>query len=146
MQGLSCEQLRSAMAQGRALTAEEWAHVEVCETCLDTWVCYGLESKPEVRIPADFAARVVAALPEKRDAEKELGGREHSWVRTYVRGLNRYRGLMTAIVLVAAGLIAMQLADPTMLNTRMGLVFVGIVASEIGGIALWLGTRTLGEH
>lgn len=141
MQGLSCEQLRASMAQGRALNAAERAHMERCEACLDAWVCDALESKPEVRIPADFAARVAAALPETRGAARESHGGEHTGVRTYVRQW----GLMTAIALVAVGLIAMPVADPTVLNTRMGLVFVGIVASEIAGIALWLGTRRLSE-
>ena len=137
MQSLSCEQLKSAIAQGRALTTEEWAHVEVCEACLDAWVCYGLESKPEVRIPVDFAARVTAALPEKRGVARELRGEERTEVRTYAR----HWGLMTAIALVAVGLMAMPFADPTVLDTRMGLVFIGIAVSEIAGIALWLGTR-----
>lgn len=134
MQGLSCEQLRSAIAQGGALTAAEWAHVEACEACLDAWVCYGLESKPEAKIPVDFAARVAAAVPGKRETAREL--RQEN---TEVRSHERQWGLLTAMALVAAGLVAMTFADPMVLNTRIGLVLIGIAASEIAGIALWLG-------
>lgn len=137
MQGLSCEQLRSAIALDRALTAAERAHVEVCETCLEALVCHGLESKPEVKIPVDFAARVAAVLPQKRGGERQLRGQEHTEFRTH----GRQWGLMTAIALVAVGLMAMPFAEPTVLNTPMGLVFIGIAASEVAGIALWLGTR-----
>jgi len=130
---MNCDQLRGAMRQGYALTGADLAHVEHCEECLEMWldatVTQALDAKPEVTIPADFSARVAAGLPAKP------GGAEESR-----RG--RYRehwGLITAIVLVAAELLAMALTDPHMMATRMGVVFMVLVATEIAGIALWLG-------
>ena len=35
---MNCDVLRSAMRQGRALTAEEQAHVRGCEACMDAWL------------------------------------------------------------------------------------------------------------
>jgi hypothetical protein len=132
-----CAALRRKLEAKHALAAAESAHVESCDTCLEVWldatVTEALNAKPEVRIPADFAARVVAQLPEKRDRVRRVRGRERHW------------GLITAILLVAVGLVAAALADPSGLNSRIGLLFVALVVSEIAGIGLWLGTGSSGE-
>ena len=137
---VNCEQVRSAMAQERALSPAESAHVEGCETCMEAWldiaVTQALDDKPEVRVPADFAARVAAGLPEQR-AARELQGS--------ARMYERHWGLITAVLLVAIGLVAMAVADPKGFNTQLGLVFIAIIVSEIAGIALWLGTGRIGE-
>ena len=132
-----CAELHEKLAQGGALTAAESAHVKSCDTCLEAWleatVTRALDAKPEVRVPADFAARVGARLPEKRSPVPLKGDRTRHW------------GLATAILLVAVGLVAAAFADPSGLNTRMGLVFMALVVSEIAGIALWLGAGRSGE-
>jgi hypothetical protein len=133
---MNCDAPRGAMKQGRALTAAEQTHVERCKECLDAWldatVTKVLDAKPEVQVPAGFAARVAAIAQEKPRA------------RPNERGRNRHWGLLMASVLVAVGLMAMAFADPHSANTRMGLIFMALVVTEIAGIALWLGTRRPG--
>jgi hypothetical protein len=128
---MTCAALRRKLEEKHALAAAESAHVESCETCLEVWldvtVTEALNAKPEVRVPADFAAQVAAQLPEKRSVVRGARGRERHW------------GLITAILLVAVGLVAAGVADPSGLNSRMGLIFMALVVSEIAGIALWLG-------
>ncbi|MFZ0662611.1 MAG: hypothetical protein WAM66_07965 [Acidobacteriaceae bacterium] len=125
---VSCAELKAALEHRRALTAEETAHAVRCDECREAWlnatVVRALEAKPEVEIPADFAARVARRLPAKRAATS----RSH-W------------GLTIAILLVAAGLAAMAFAYPMTVNTWTGRVFMALVVSEIAGIALWLGAR-----
>jgi hypothetical protein len=124
-----CEEVESAIAQGRGLSLAESAHVEGCETCLEAWldatVVAALNAKPEARIPADFAARVAARLPQRGASRRAMEGRH--W------------GLATAVLLVAVGLVVAAVSDPAGLNTRMGMVFIAVVVSEIAGIGLWLG-------
>jgi uncharacterized membrane protein YcjF (UPF0283 family) len=126
---VSCAELKAVLEQRRALTAEETAHAVRCDECrealLDATVVQALEAKPEIEIPADFAARVAQRLPAKRAAARRS-----------------YWGLMTAILLVAAGLATMALADPLAVNTWTGSVFMALVVSEIAGIALWLDSRS----
>jgi hypothetical protein len=139
-ESVNCDEVRAAITRERAFTTAELAHVDGCDACLDLWldatVMQSLDAKPEVQASADFAARVVARLAEKRGAMRELR------MRTPV--YERYWGLTTAVLLVAAGLIAMAVADPMGLNTRMGAVFAALVVSEIGAIGLWLGTGRAG--
>jgi hypothetical protein len=125
---VNCEHVQSALAQSRGLMPAELAHVESCDVCMEAWLTQALDAKPEVQIPADFAARVVANLPEKRAAVRVRQNYERHW------------GLLTAILLVAAGLIAAAVADPTGLTTRIGVIFMLLVVSEIAGITLWLAT------
>lgn len=130
---MSCERLRPMLEQGRALTAAESVHVEGCNACLEAWldatVTKALYTKPEVPIPADFAARVAARLPEKSGHFLPSRGYDRPW------------GLLAAILLVVVGLVAMAVADPVGLNTRLGMIFMGLVVTEIAGIALWLGPK-----
>jgi hypothetical protein len=130
-----CGALRRKLEEKHALAAES-AHLEGCDACLEVWldatVAEALDAKPEVRVPADFAARVAAGLPEKRGALRGARRRGRQW------------GLITAVLLVAMGLAAAALADPGGLNSRMGLVFMALVVSEIAGIGLWLGTGRSG--
>lgn len=129
---INCDALQRAMKQGRALTTEEQAHLESCGACADAWldgaVMKALEAKPEVRVPEGFAAKVMVALPEKTaSTAKNTRRYGTSW------------GLVTAAALVAVGLVAAAVADPGLLTTRMGMIFEGLAAAEIAGIALWLG-------
>lgn len=125
---VSCSELKTTLEQGRALTAEETAHAVRCDECREAWldvtIVQALEAKPEVEIPADFAARVAQRLPAKR-----IAGHRLHW------------GLTIAILLVAVGMVAMAFADPVAVNTWTGKAFMALVVSEIAGIALWLGGR-----
>lgn len=139
---VNCGDLQARMRREDALTAAESAHVESCTACLEAWldatVTRALDAKPAVKIPVDFAARVAAHVPEKRSTAE---GRRDSMSQ---RG--RHWGLITATMLVACGLIGTAAADPAGLTTRMGVIFLLIAASEIAGIALWLGIGRSGER
>ena len=127
---MNCADTQRALREARALTAAEAAHMENCDACLELAVTEALDAKPQVHIPADFAARVAAQVPAKHNVPVAPRVRTHHW------------GLLTAILLIAVGLTAAAFADPSGLNTRMGAVFMLLVASEIAGIALWLGPKS----
>ncbi|HEX3472838.1 MAG TPA: hypothetical protein VHT28_16780 [Silvibacterium sp.] len=132
--GVICEALQRALNEERTLrgerelTAEECAHLEECDACLDASLTVMLDAKPEVEIPADFAARVAASLPAKSAARTR-------WPR--------HTGLITAIVLVAV-LLVVCFAGPKPADNWIGLVFMLLVATEVAGIALWLGPKQSG--
>lgn len=134
--------LRESPRQTHTLTGDESSHVEGCDACLEAWletmVTQALDAKPEVQIPEDFAKRVAAQVPAKQEPARVTEGDS--------RRNGRHWGLLTASVLVAGGLIATAFADPTGWSTRVGVIVTLIVASEIAGIALWLGTGRSGEH
>lgn len=128
---ITCGDLQARLRESGTITDLESAHVEHCDECLQTWleatVTQALDAKPAVKIPPDFAAGVAAQVPEKRRARMQTRDSKSHW------------GLITAAVLVASGMIGTAIADPTGLTTRMGVIFLVIAASEIAGIALWLG-------
>lgn len=130
---VSCSEFQQWLSQTNAPTAAELSHMRACGTCLESWVdttvTKALEAKPEVEIPAGFAARVTESLPAKRPVKSAPQARTPHW------------GLTTAIVLLAVGMIAMAIADPIRIRTWTGALFVTLVVSEISGIALWLGYR-----
>lgn len=133
---MSCNYIQQILSNGRPLTAAESAHVETCDSCLEAWldstVTQALDARPEVSIPADFAARIVSNLPEKPIATPRLVPRMHHW------------GLITATLLIAVGMIAMAVTHPVSINSWTGIVFLSLVVTEVSGIALWLGRRSDG--
>jgi hypothetical protein len=129
--GISCEALERALHEGRKLTTLELAHVEGCDECMDVWLTLALEAKPEVAIPENFAARVAAGLPVRQPT------------RTVLRG-NRHWGLVTAMAVVTV-LMAVGYAGSPPATSWVGLVFMSVVATEIAGLALWLGPRWSGR-
>jgi hypothetical protein len=135
---INCPRVEQALPQARALTPAEAAHLESCNACLEAWldatVTHALDAKPEVRIPADFAVRVTAKLPAKRNSPVAARRRTGHW------------GLFTAALLIAVGLLVAVIADPAGLSTRTGAIFMLLVASEVAAIALWLGTARPGER
>jgi hypothetical protein len=133
--GVNCEALQRELREGRGLTPEltkeHSAHVDECDACMDVWLTLALDAKPEVAIPADFAALVAAmapALPAKREA-----------LRT-----PRRWGVISAMAVVTV-LMMVCFAGPAPTNSWVGLVFVMLIASEIAGLALWLGPRWMGR-
>ena len=128
---MNCEALERALHEGRKLTNEQLAHVENCDECMDVWLTLALEAKPEVAVPADFAARVASSMPARREKREVLRVPRH-W------GLISAMAVIT--VLMAAGFVGSPPA-----NTWVGVVFVSVVATEIAGLALWLGPRWTGR-
>ena len=129
--GVNCEELHRAVREGRELSRDQSEHMEDCESCLDVFVTLALDAKTEVEIPADFAARVAAELPARQ--EKQIA------VHT-----PRHWGLISAMA-VALVVLVVCFLGPKPANSWVGQVFVMLVASEIAGLALWLGPRWLGR-
>ena len=134
---VNCEALRRALRDdgtlhgGRGLTNEQLAHLEGCDECMDAWLTLALEEKPEVSIPADFAARVAASLPPRRERRVAMTAQRHWGVRSAI-----------AVSLVVL-MVCFAGAKPA--NSWVGLVFLILVATEIAGLALWLGPRWTGR-
>lgn len=122
---VNCEALQRALfEQQRELTADEAAHLLACEECMDVLLTVSLEQKPEIAIPADFAARVAASLPPKP-------------VKAHAP---RHAGLIAAMVFVFV-LLVVCFANGKPADGWIQLVFMALVATEIAGLALWLGRR-----
>jgi AhpD family alkylhydroperoxidase len=136
---VNCEDLRRALREGRELTKEQSAHVEQCDACadahMDAWLTMALDAKPEVAIPADFAAQVAAGLPMELPARQE----KRIAVRT-----QRHWGVISAMA-VALVVLVVCFLGPKPGNSWVGGVFVMLVASEFAGLALWLGPKWLGR-
>lgn len=126
---VNCEALQRALNEERELTAEESAHLEECDACLDASLTVMLDAKPEVEIPSDFAVRVVASLPAKPAARAR-------WPR--------HAGLISAMAVVTV-LLVVCFAGPKPENNWIGLVFMLLVATEVAGIALWLAPKHSGS-
>jgi len=126
--GVNCEALQRTLRGERALTAEEFAHLEECDVCLDVSLTVMLDIKPEVEIPRDFAARVVASLPAKTAARSRSP---------------RHAGLITAMAAIAI-LLVVCFAGAKPADNWTGLVFMLLVATEVAGIALWLAPKHSG--
>lgn len=126
---MNCEALqRILLERQRELTESEAAHLSTCDDCMDTLLTVSLETKPDVGVPADFAARVAAALPSNPPLRPRRP---------------RHAGLATAMVFVAALLVVWF----TALRPQDGLiqlVFMLLVVTEIAGLALWLAPRQQG--
>ena len=126
--GVNCEALQRTLRGERELTAEEFAHLEECDACLDVSLTVMLDIKPEVEIPRDFAARVVASLPAKTAARSRSP---------------RHAGLITAMAAIAI-LLVVCFAGAKPADNWTGLVFMLLVATEVAGIALWLAPKHSG--
>jgi hypothetical protein len=126
--GVNCEALQRTLRGERELTAEEFAHLEECDVCLDVSLTVMLDIKPEVEIPRDFAARVVASLPAKTAARSRSP---------------RHAGLITAMAAIAI-LLVVCFAGAKPADNWTGLVFMLLVATEVAGIALWLAPKHSG--
>lgn len=126
--GVNCEALQRTLRGERELTAEDSAHLEECDVCLDVSLTVMLDIKPEVEIPRDFAARVVASLPAKTAARSRSP---------------RHAGLITAMAAIAI-LLVVCFAGAKPADNWTGLVFMLLVATEVAGIALWLAPKHSG--
>jgi len=129
--GVNCEELQRAVLEGRGLTREQSDHIETCDACMDAVLTAMLDTKPDVEIPVDFAARFVAGLPER--PEKQSAPRtQRPW------------GVISAMAVVLAVMVVCFAGSPAA-NSWVGLVFVMLIATEIAGLALWLGPRWMGR-
>ena len=123
--GVNCEAMQRVIRERRALAGNEFAHIDKCESCMEMWLTAALEEKPEVAIPADFAVQVAAKLPA-RSAQRLEPRRPRHW------------GVISAMALVTV-LLVVCFASPAPPNSWIETAFVLLVATEIAGLALWLG-------
>lgn len=136
-----CEGVRGSLLARRELTAAERVHAETCAVCADalmeTEIEAALEVKPEVAVPAEFAARVAMRAREEKSVRRWVqGGLRKRWPRRHV-------GLDAAVGLLLVLLAVVTMSDPHWLmgagTARMELMLV--LAGEVAGLALWLGLR-----
>jgi hypothetical protein len=123
-----CQKLRHSTRGdgGMELTPDEYVHLEACENCMDLVLNKALEGKPYATVPGDFAARVMASVPQDRAAYWQP----------------RFPGLTIALVLATAlltftGTFA-AVHPPHFAPIWFGSMLVAATALEAGGLALWL--------
>lgn len=137
----ACEVVRRALLQRRELTVAERAHAATCAVCADavmeTEIEAALAEKPEVAVPAEFAARVAMRAGQ----EKHVGRRVRRGLRK--RWGDRHVGLDVAVGLLLVLLAAVTMSDPHWLTARgtAGMTLMLVLAGEVAGLALWLGLR-----
>jgi hypothetical protein len=93
---------------------------------LDERIVRALEKAPAPRIPVDFAARVVNALPAKRPV---------SLTPTY---FGHYAMLISMVVLLGALLF---LSPHTSGGSVLGLTLQWMLCAQFIGLAVWLSVR-----
>ena len=89
-----------------------------------------LEQAPTVAVPADFAARLMAQLPERKVARVPVG--------FFVRRTHYGRNAMLA----AAALLCCLLVVGAIVSNHGGIAWQAaewVVLAQLGGIALWYG-------
>lgn len=127
---LICMKLRSAWPVGEmALSPEQSEHLRGCEDCMGMLLDRQLDSKPVVKVPEDFAARV-SAMAVKRPLV---------W-------RPRFRGLTTSLVLsglvLLAGAAAVTVHPLNFSVSWLGLALEATLALEAAGLVLWTVTKT----
>jgi hypothetical protein len=98
----------------------------------DDRITRALEQAPAVAVPADFAARLMVRLPERKTARVPAGS---GW---FVRRTHYGRNAMLA----GAVLLCCLLVVAAVASNRGGVVWVAaewLVLAQLGGIALWCG-------
>lgn len=96
---------------------------------LDARLVRALETRPEITVPAEFAARVASRMPSRRPA---LLRRTHygQWV------------MVLSLVVLAAALAAMVAGNFG--RTPIGLAMEGVIYAQLLSLAVWLGIRRAG--
>jgi len=106
--------------------------MRVGEDALEERVVRALERVPEVRIPAEFAARVVAQVPKR----KEIA------VRPARYGLMAMR-TSVAVLVLALVVVAMHAT----VRSVIGIALEWVLCAELVALAVWLsGVRELFVH
>ncbi len=133
---VTCEGIRRAMYENPMpdFTSAEDQHLAACNACTELLLTRMLDQKPQVVVPAEFAARVRSQLARENVTAKTL------------RRIPAY-GFTTAIAVLLVLAIAWTVfayVDPQWWTIRgtLSLLVESVVTLEIGGIALWLGTRS----
>lgn len=91
---------------------------------MDARLVQALETRPELSVPADFAARIASQLPEQRP------------VLLTPRYYGRNAMVISMVVLVAA-LLALALHSAG--NSPLWIALEWIVCAQIVSLAVWLG-------
>jgi len=101
------------------------------DRALELRIVQALECAPEVRIPQDFAARVMASLPERAVRERQAR------LTTPIR-VRRVGYTVAAVCLVVVAVAMLMLAPRTDQKTFY-LALEWLLASQFCLLAVWLG-------
>jgi hypothetical protein len=124
---LMCLKLRSAWPSGEVLDLswEQSEHLRECKDCMSVLLDRQLDSKPLVKVPEDFAARVTAMAAK----QKPMVWRP------------KFRGLTTSLVLssvvLLAGAAAVSAWPLHFSISWLGLALEATVVLEAAGLVLW---------
>ncbi len=123
---------------GKAMNPNEHVHsedvLERAEEALDAKIVQALEARPEVLIPAGFAARVASQVRAPRPA-----------VRRAVLLRPTYYGLKTmAASLVALAVMLIALLTNHTGHTAIGMTVEWIIYVQLLAFAIWLSLRRAG--
>jgi len=123
-QMISCETVRGEFARLAFLSKEEnlWRHVEACDDCMDAWLVFCLEQKPQTAIPESFAHRVASAY------HPDAAGQVHRNI------------LWTgSLALSAVALLVLLVMLDRQSSGVSFQVIVTMLALEASALVLWLG-------
>jgi hypothetical protein len=124
---LICLKVRSAWPAGAAmeLSSEQSEHLRVCEDCMNVVLDRQLDTRPLVKVPKDFAARVSNIAAHQ----------------TRMVWRPKFHGLTTSLVLSSVALLAGAAAvsaHPLHFSIGwLGLVLEATVVLEAAGLVLW---------
>lgn len=124
---LICLKVRSAWPAGTAmeLSAEQSEHLRVCEDCMNVVLDRQLDTRPLVKVPQDFAARVSTMAAQQ----------------TRMVWRPKFRGLTISLVLSSLALLAGAAAVsayPLHFSVSwLGLALEATVVLEAAGLVLW---------
>jgi hypothetical protein len=108
---------------------EEATPISASTTALEERLIRALETRPELHIPADFAARVASQLPAKKAV---------SLTPTYY-GRN---AMLISMVVLAIALLALALRSAD--HSTFELTLEWILCAQFLSLAVWFGTRRQG--
>jgi hypothetical protein len=124
---LTCLKLRSAWPAGEVteLSWEQSEHLRECEDCMSVLLDRQLDSKPQVKVPEDFAVRVSAMAAQQRPMV---------W-RPKFHGLTTSLVLSSVVLLAGAAAVS---AHPLQFSISwLGLALEATVVLEAAGLVLW---------
>ncbi len=139
MKAASCEAVRRALQDQRALAVAEAAHAATCAACgdaiLDAEIEVALHARPRLALPDGFAARVALRARSEKRAGRAAPNGWRAW---------RHVGRDTAIGLLIAATTLVTVLDPDWLAVTgpVQWALVLLLSGEVAGIALWLGLES----
>lgn len=107
---------------------------EALEKALDAKLVQALEARPEIMIPAGFAARVASKVPARRPAMRRA-----VLLRPTRYGLKTMAASLVALVVILIALLANHFG-----HTAIGLTVEWIIYAQLLLLCVWFGLRRAG--